>query len=232
MVIRNKTSGVERLLVISKTSREKEYMAAVQSPFLIGEAVHGGWQRAKERLGYFIVLLIASVVVVQLPNAIGATMPEDSLPALLLALLGIVVSIIFSRGMIRVSVEEARNQKSSWESFKATWQEVGWYFLASVVYTLIIFAGILLLIVPGIYWSLKYQYMLYLVVDKKMGIRESMAASAKMTDGVKWDLIGFGFVTGIINILGFLALLLGLFMTVPATMVARAKVYDRLLKRV
>jgi len=206
-------------------------MAAAQTPFLISETIHSGWDRAKQRLGYFSLMFVGAIIISELPSIVASGMPDESVVGALLSIAGAVLSIVVSRGILKISIEEARDQNSSWRSLICNWREIGWYFVASLVYGLITLAGFLLLIIPGIYWSLKYQYMLYLVVDKKMGIRESMSTSAKMTDGVKWDLVGFGFVTGIINLLGFLALLIGLFLTVPATAVARAKVYDRLLKR-
>lgn len=207
-------------------------MATTQTHFLISETIHGGWNRAKKRLGYFALMFVGAIIISELPSIIASGMPDDSIVAMLLSLVGVVISIAISRGILKISVEEARDQDSSWRSLLCDWRELGKYFLASIVYGLIVLAGFLLLIIPGIYWSLKYQYMLFLVVDKNMGIRESMSMSAKMTDGVKWDLIGFSVVTSIVNLLGFLALLVGLFITIPATAVARAKVYDQLLKRV
>jgi uncharacterized membrane protein len=207
-------------------------MTAQENPFIIGESLHAGWQRAKERFWYLVAVLVVSFIVMQLPRSIAMQMPDNSLPAFLLAILSMVLNFAVSYGLVRIAIAEARGQKSNWEFFKAPLKEYWRFLKAAIVITLIVIVGFILLIVPGIIWSLKYQYVMYLVVDKKMGLRDAMKMSAQMTDGVKWDLVGFGFVMGVINILGLLALGIGLLITVPTTMIAQAHVYNRLLKRV
>jgi uncharacterized membrane protein len=106
------------------------------------------------------------------------------------------------------------------------------YILASIIRTLIIAVGFILFIIPGIIFSIKLQYSQYLIVDKGKDAVDSLKGSWKMTKGVKWNLFLFGLLLGLINILGFLALLVGLFVTVPLTMVANAFVYRKLLSQV
>lgn len=207
-------------------------MAKSQSRYLISEAIHFGWNRTKQRFGFFVALLLATTIISRIPAVIGAQLPENSPPALLLFLIFAVLNVIISWGIIKISLLEARGVNASWSSFLGTARDYWQFFLVSLVYTLIVLAGFILLIIPGIIWSIKYQYMIYLVIDKNMGIRESMKLSAAMTDGVKWDLLAFEFITGIINVLGFFALIIGLLMTVPTSIIAQAKVYDRLLERV
>jgi|GEM_PF-4642886 len=52
-----------------------------------------------------------------------------------------------------------------------------------------------------------------------------------MQDTVKWQLLGFGLVMAGINILGFLCLFIGLFATIPTTLLAAALVYRKLLNQ-
>ncbi len=92
--------------------------------------------------------------------------------------------------------------------------------------------GFLLLIVPGVIWALKYSMVQYLIIDKKIDSREALTLSAKMTKGVKGKLfwimlLGFG-----INLLGLIALVLGLFITIPVTYIANLLVYQYLLEKV
>jgi len=204
-------------------------MAKSTSPFLISESIQYGWNRTKERFGFFALVLIGSMIVTRLPMMLA---DEGGAASLILVLIGMVLSFVVGRGIIKISIEEARGKKSTINVFKASAEEYLNYFLVSLVYSLIVMVGFILLIIPGIIWSIKYQYMMYLVIDKKMGVSEAMRTSAAMTDGVKWELFALEFVLGIINFLGFLALVVGLLMTVPASAVAQARVYDRLLAKV
>jgi uncharacterized membrane protein len=50
-----------------------------------------------------------------------------------------------------------------------------------------------------------------------------------MTRGNTWNLFFFGILIGLINILGLLCLVVGLFITVPLSMLASAFIYRKLL---
>jgi uncharacterized membrane protein len=104
------------------------------------------------------------------------------------------------------------------------------YFVASLVTSLVVMFGLLLLVVPGIIWSIKYMFTMLVVIDKKLGFSEAMAESARLTQGIKWKLFGFGWVMLGINLLGCLPLFLGLFITVPVTSLAYYVLYLELQK--
>jgi uncharacterized membrane protein len=96
------------------------------------------------------------------------------------------------------------------------------------LYTLIVIAGCFLLIVPGIIWSIKYQYAIYLAVDKGLGPMAALKASARLTNGLKWDVFAFGLVVQIVSMLGFLALIIGALWTFPLAVIAQSMYYRRL----
>ena len=91
-------------------------------------------------------------------------------------------------------------------------------------------AGFILLIVPGIIWAIKYQFAQYLVIDKGYKPIEAIKKSGQITKDAKWSLLLLGLLSGLINVLGAIALVVGLFATVPTTMVAKAFVYRKLLE--
>lgn len=59
----------------------------------------------------------------------------------------------------------------------------------SFIYGLIVTAGILMLIVPGIIWGLAYIFTQYSVIDKKAGIKGSFVHSSAITYGFKDKLL-------------------------------------------
>lgn len=106
------------------------------------------------------------------------------------------------------------------------------YLVTMLLYLLIVAGGLLLLIVPGVVWAVKYFLAPYLVIDKGLGPIEAIKLSAKMTDGVKWDLIGFYYSVVIFMYLGILALIVGLMVTIPVGVISFAVLYQLLLDRV
>ena len=102
------------------------------------------------------------------------------------------------------------------------------FLLGYVLYTLLAVVGFLLLIVPGIYLAIKYQYVQYLIVDKNMDVIEAFKESGKMTNGHKWNLLLLLLLFLMITILGVMALGVGLLVAAPIVMIAQAYVYKKL----
>ena len=85
--------------------------------------------------------------------------------------------------------------------------------------------------IPGIIWSIKYQFAPFLIVDRNVRIKEAFQESAGITSGVKWELFLFFLMVVGINLLGLMAFAVGLLVTLPATMIAYTFVYRKLLER-
>jgi uncharacterized membrane protein len=96
---------------------------------------------------------------------------------------------------------------------------------------LIVAVGLLLLVVPGLVWSVKYQFAPFLIVDRQGGIKEVFRKSGEITAGVKGEVFLFFLLVMAINLAGLLAFGLGIFTTLPATMIAYAFLYRKLLER-
>ncbi len=79
----------------------------------------------------------------------------------------------------------------------------------------------------AVYLGLRYSFARMAAVDG-MGINESMRESSKLTAGVKIDLLLFGLAIVGINILGFIALLIGLLVSIPVSLFATFFVYLKL----
>ena len=95
------------------------------------------------------------------------------------------------------------------------------YIIGYILYMLAILAGLILLIIPGIYLAIRFQFVPNLLVDKSMKFKDAFAMSTKMTENIKWKLFGFGLLQGImclgIVLVGFIALIVGV---IPAAFVA------------
>jgi len=99
---------------------------------------------------------------------------------------------------------------------------------ASMLVTLICYGGLILLIIPGIYWGLSYSMVYYIIADNpNVGINESLVLSRKMMYGHKWKLFFFWLASqGIILVSFFLTCGIGSLWVFPWVSVAYAKFYD------
>jgi uncharacterized membrane protein len=86
----------------------------------------------------------------------------------------------------------------------------------------------LALIIPGIILSMGLAFVPYLVVDRGLGPIEAIKESWRITKGHKWQLLLLFLALLGLNLLGLVALLIGIFVTVPITMLAFAHAYRTL----
>ena len=96
-----------------------------------------------------------------------------------------------------------------------------------ILYFLGIFIGSLLLILPGIYFFLRFFFFDYLIIDNKAGVFESFKKSWRATAGIKttFFLLLMLVVVAFINLVGLLALGVGLLVTGPVTGLALLEYY-------
>lgn len=198
--------------------------------FEIGDAIRFGWEKAKANLNLVVILTLVAGLATGIPSAIAEGVDEWS-PGLagLFNLAGAIISLVVSVGAIRISLRLHDGGSAAVGDLFAVDGSVFWrYLLTSILYTLIVTAGLVLLIIPGIIFSVRYVFYGYAVVDSNARPREALAQSAAATRGVWGKVSLFGLAIFLLNILGVLALGVGLLITAPVSALAVAWVYRRL----
>ena len=204
--------------------------------FNFSDVLGYGWHVMKANLWFFVGLGLLFMIITYLPTIARFILRDMDWPKatritaeVSLIIIGWVINITLAIGLIKIALSFCDEQKppisTLFDAWGCFWRYVG----AGILYTLIMLAGFILLIFPGIIWAVKFGLCYYFVIDKGLGPIEALKASSRTTMGVKWDLFGFGIVCGLINLLGILCLLVGAFATFPMVLVASALVYRQLL---
>lgn len=211
------------------TNEEKE-IRNMPKKFVISDAVQFRWDTTKSNIGFFIGLLIVAGLIQYVTDIIAAIIEADApVLSIIIRIAAFVLSIIIGMGLIKIFLRFCDGEKGEFSDLFSCYPLFFKYLVGSILYGLIVSVGLILLIIPGIIWAIKFQFFDYLIVDKGLGPIDALEKSSEITRGVKWDLFIFDMLIGIINLLGFLCLLVGLFVTIPTTMVATAFVYRKLL---
>lgn len=201
--------------------------------FSKSEALRFGWNTMKSNLGFFIGLLIVTYLICLVPSITAELLAKKApILSIVINIAGIVLSIVIQMGLIRISLRFCNNEKGEFADLFSCFPLFFKYLAGSILYTLITWVGIILLIIPGIIWAIKFQFFHYFIVDKGVGPIEALRRSSKITKGAKWDLFLFDILLMLVNLLGAICLLIGLFATIPTTMVAMAFVYRKLLAQI
>lgn len=204
----------------------------MEKKFSIQESLLFGWEILKNNFWFIFWLEIIMLGLNAVPNVAdylfkGKTGMET--PLLAIAAIFFVLQLIANLGMIKIFIglhdkKESRNIADLLSGVNYFFK----YVLAAIVYGLIVLAGFILLIVPGIIWSIKYQFFIYFILDKNMAPMEALRMSAKITDGQKMDLFLFSCAAMVVNLIGFLALGIGLVATIPMTSMAVVHIFRKL----
>ncbi len=96
---------------------------------------------------------------------------------------------------------------------------------ATVLTTLLALPGLLLLIIPGIVIMLRLSYVVHAIVDRGLGVMDSVAYSWRLTRGNVWRLVGFGCLAILLTLGGLLLCGVGLLLVIPWLTVTSAVIF-------
>ena len=230
-----------------------------EKKFSMSEALSFGWNTMKDNIGFFIVLIITALLIEKIPGIIGNFAKDIPLVSLLLFFIGGLMGVVVQLGMIRVSLKFCDGKKGKVDDLFATFNLLLKFVAASVLYSIIFFSGMMLVVVFGValtaefgsgptsfrfffvlslllalltaIWMIQFSLFPYFIVDREFGPVKALKASSSACKNVKFHLFLFGLLLGLINIAGFLVFVVGLFVTIPTSMVAYAYVYRTLAGR-
>lgn len=99
-------------------------------------------------------------------------------------------------------------------------------FLLSFMSSIIIFLGFLALILPGVYLVVGYCFAPFFIVFGKMDLWDAMEFSRKVIHKEWFSMFMFLIVLGLLNLVGLLALGIGVLFTLPVTYCALYAAFD------
>lgn len=220
--------------------------------FSVPEAISTGWQLTKK---YFIIslgLILAFGVVSWLLSFLGER--GDAI-GWIAQLVNLVISIAFSMGMIRITVDALGGEEPRFGAFKDVFSRFLPYFGVSILVGIcalvpfIIIFGIgvviiggsfimgdfdaifdlwwllLLAMLPAVYVSIRMFFAPYLVVDGNKGVMESIKMSWNASAPMQGKIFLFYVVSLLIGLLGLICFFVGIFVSILVIMYAQAYVY-------
>lgn len=208
----------------------------------IGNAIAYGWKSLKKDFWYFVGMA-AIYTVVEVANnrlsnpataAISNALTAHHAPAVsLLGIAGLAAGVLIqswiNAGYLKLILGYQDGRKRAladiFTQTKYFWRLVG----ATVLVDAICLLGFALLIIPGIYFAIGFQFTQPLIVDKDMGVIEAMKESLRLTQGVKLPLFLFAILVVFIALAGVIALLVGSLVALPVTWLASVYIYRHLL---
>lgn len=176
----------------------------------------------KENFWPLVALLLIAVLLSHLGDATGLGFLVD-----------LFISFIITSAFLRISRGHKIDSKNIFADVSG--MKLVHYALASIIAGIFFVIGLVLLVIPGIIVGIMLSFVTYILVDEAKDVTwkshafwASIKKSATMTKGVRWKLFLFFIVLVGVNLVGLLALGVGLLVTVPVSGIAMATLYDRL----
>lgn len=189
-------------------------------------ALSAGWKATSRYLGFYLTLAFLIVLFNLIPSVFEVFFDNSVYTPVVRGVFIFLLAII-TLGMVRTTIKSVdKKDFSLGELFHM--HLFGRYIIVAMLYLLMFFGGLILFVVPGLYWGMKYQFSTYLVVDKKLSIAQSFEESARMVEGHEWDLFAYWLVMLLLNLVGLLLFGIGIVITLPITLVGYTYIYRQL----
>ena len=170
----------------------------------------------------YAIVSIALSIITELPEHTGIRFALMGLSYLIqfALMLGVV------RAVLRAAEGVSPRLADLLEGYPFLLPALGAYVLSG----LSVLAGFVALILPGIYIAVRLQFVLFAVVEGHSAL-EALQKSWEITRGHVLWLLGFGLVGVLLNLLGVLALFVGMVITFPWTLTAQALLFRDLARQ-
>ena len=198
--------------------------------FSAGQALRFGWETFKRRPWFFIgstfVILLVSGLINGLTSGIDAAITGSvEEPSILGSVINLALGTLLSMGATAFYL--AAHDNPDTVDLSLLWHpRPFWKFLGtSILLALAIAVGLILLIVPGVIFGLMFMFATFIVIERELGPIDALSESHRLTRGHKWQLFGFVLLLLIVNLLGLLALVVGLLVSIPVSTLAFVQAY-------
>lgn len=209
--------------------------------FQAGKAFRAGWKGFSRNAGVLVgftvlaaVVLgllqaiqygLVAVVVVNNPDALGGV----SLLLFGIALLQAIVGLIYSIALLNGGLRSVRGESLAFSDLFSKVTEVPNLIGLQIFGTLAVLLGSLAFVIPGVYLGVAYVFAGMALVDEPQSFVDALTLSRRLVTPHWFDVTIFLLVVIGIILLGYLAILIGGFVSVPVGFCMIAAGYQQLL---
>lgn len=204
--------------------------------FRIGELLSESWQRVKGTKGiviggflvFYAVMMAVSFALGGVFGLLGLAGNDTIVSAVTEMLIGMLASALaypFMAGLNMIGIRRAADQPISFNEVFSHFGRTVPILITVLLSTVLIYAGMLLLIIPGVYLGVAYMLAVPLVVERGLSPWQAMEASRKAITQHWFKVFGLLLVLGLIGLLSILTLGIALVWTLPLFVIAIGVLY-------
>jgi uncharacterized membrane protein len=206
----------------------------MNTTFTISDLYSRGWSHFKAHWPLAIGAIIITTAIQILLSSFGyqynmETGAESG--SAIISLISMIVTTALSVGMTDLFLSMSRGEESSINQLykTVTFSKFFSYLFASLLFMTMFILGLILFIIPGIIVIIVFYPYYYFIIDNDDDAIKSLKRSREVTKGNRWKIFGLILTLIILNLLGTIALLIGLLVTIPLTIFIGVELYKALI---
>jgi uncharacterized membrane protein len=163
----------------------------------VGAAISYGWGKFTQYIGQIIVIVLALVGVNIVFNVLGRSI-DSVFVALIIQLVGLAVSFIIQLGLVRVALDVTAGRAPDVGNVFKT-DRLGPYVIASILYMLAIFVGLLALCIGALVAAFIFYFYPFFILDRNEEPVQSLSSSFNLVKQDPGNLILLALVAFVIT---------------------------------
>ncbi|MDH4336808.1 MAG: DUF975 family protein [Candidatus Krumholzibacteria bacterium] len=194
----------------------------------LGESIRFGWKTVQARAAFIVGVTLVAWAVPGIIEWAGDSAFDTRLQEFGISVIASLVSSTFALGLAKIYLRFRDGETPIFENLFDGLARLHIYIAAMIIVGIAVFMGLVLLIIPGIIFLLRLWFVGFVVVDEAVGPVEAIQRSWDITRGRTMDLFLLFLLLVGLNLLGIVALGVGLLVTVPISGLSLAFVYREL----
>ncbi|MDH6359059.1 hypothetical protein [Parabacteroides sp. PF5-9] len=200
----------------------------METKFVISEVLKKSWECTKSQLGILIGLWIGFLILGTLLGFTSIALRDSIVGMFIYVIASMAFSFAFILGYIKNIFQALDGMEPQFSAYSQQAHKIVPFFAASLIACVIVSIGFVFLIIPGFYLYYRLMFFPAFIIEEDAGAIESLKKSWEITRGQVLPLFTLSLVMCGICLLGYILLIVGVFIAIPLIYMMYAETFRRL----
>ncbi len=200
----------------------------MSTKFNISEVFKTSWKHTIENIWVLVGLLVGMSIISFTINVFSMPAADSYIGSFIATAISVFIAMLFNLGYTKNLFQALDGEEPQFSAYGQQSRKIFTYFIANIIYTILISIGLLFLLLPGIYLAIRLQFFIMFIVEEDAGIIESLKRSWEITKGQGLPLFMLFLAMLAILLIGLIIFFIGIFLALPLIMMMQCYVYRKL----
>ena len=187
----------------------------MEPKFMISEVFSTSWKYTKSQIWVLAGLFIGYFILSSIISLFGMPAQGSMVGKIVVNLISAIIGCVFMLGYLKNMFQTLDGEEPQFSAYGQQSRKIITYFVAALIFAIVVAIGTVLLIVPGIYLALRLQFYAAYIVEEDCSIMESLQKSWNLTEGQVMPLFLLALAMIGIALIGCILFFVGIFVAAP-----------------